>query len=80
MLRFVEASVNVDKFYYFRSEDGKLYYWKTNKEEVANACYDHGRLVGIKALEYEVKKNGKKLFHNGEYYEEVKVNKWEICS
>lgn len=80
MLNFLDMTTNIYHYYYFADDNGKLYYWKSSNSDVYNNCVQNGRLFGINALEYETKKNGKKLFHNGKSFNEIKVSKWKICA
>ena len=80
MLKFLEEFTNVDHYYCFADENGKLYYWKTNNSDVYNTCYDYGQLIGINVLEFNIKDNGKRLNRNGQCFEEIKVSRWERCA
>lgn len=79
MLKFFGTSSYVEHFYYFTDDKGNYYYWKTNKEDVANSCVQYGRLFGINTIEYEIKKNGKLKSYEGKVFTEIKVTKWEVC-
>lgn len=80
MLKFYKQSTNISNFYYFADDNGKFYYWKTTNNKAHKDCFDeYGRLIGINALEYEIKKGGKRIFYIDKWFEEIKVTNWERC-
>lgn len=80
MLKFYGQSTNVYHYYYYLDENDRLYYWKSANSDVYNSCVECGKLVGINALEYEIKKNGKCVVYDGKVFTEIIVIKWEKCS
>lgn len=80
MLKFLEASTNIKHRYYFSDENGILYYWESSNSDTYNSCIQNGKLIGLDVLDFEVDAEPEQLFHNGKWYNKIKVNKWKVCA